>query len=299
MPNLSRLQSIIVEALDDLKARDILVLDTTLHTREFDSIIIATAEVARQTRAMAHHVADKVKSAGGQVVGIEGAETAEWVLVNCIDVVVHIMQTDVRTYYDLEGIWGGNVVKVMTARERAALASAKRKAKKTEQEKLKIEEKSSTPSRTKRPTKDSTPSLDEPAKKAMAKKSTVKKASTKKTVTTQVSSSKRTPLKTSMGDKKPKTATPKTVSKKTSSRPTPKTKATKTVIKKMVLKKTTTRKVPAKKTSVLSRTSKTPASKGIKKTSAIATTSAKTVRNKPSPKGSLKPVPKKTSRRKA
>ena len=63
--DIRNLQSIIVEALDDIKARDILVFDTTGGSQEFDRVIVATADVARQTKAMAMHVIDQVKQAGG------------------------------------------------------------------------------------------------------------------------------------------------------------------------------------------------------------------------------------------
>ena len=117
------LQSVIVDALDDIKARDIVVFDTTKGTAEFDRVIIATAEVARQTKAMAMNVIEKVKQAGGRIVAMEGAETGEWVLVDCSDAVVHIMQPAIRQYYNLEELWGQKKVAVMTAAEKAAEAA--------------------------------------------------------------------------------------------------------------------------------------------------------------------------------
>ena len=120
---IKKLQSVIVDALDDIKARDILVFDTTKGTAEFDRVIIATAEVARQTKAMAMNVIEKVKQAGGRIVAMEGAETGEWVLVDCSDAVVHIMQPAVRQYYNLEELWGQKKVAVMTAAEKAADAA--------------------------------------------------------------------------------------------------------------------------------------------------------------------------------
>ena len=120
---IKKLQSVIVDALDDIKARDILVFDTTKGTAEFDRVIIATAEVARQTKAMAMNVIEKVKQAGGRIVAMEGAETGEWVLVDCSDAVVHIMQPAIRQYYNLEELWGQKKVAVMTAAEKAADAA--------------------------------------------------------------------------------------------------------------------------------------------------------------------------------
>ena len=123
--NITLLQEIIVDALDDIKARDIVVFDTTKGTAEFDRVIIATADVARQTRAMALNVIDKVKAAGGRIVGMEGGGSGEWVLVDCSDAVVPIMQPAARQHYNLEELWGQKKVKVMSAADKAADAAAK------------------------------------------------------------------------------------------------------------------------------------------------------------------------------
>lgn len=101
----ARLQHIVVSALEDIKARDIEVIDTSAITALFDRIVIASAESARQTRALARNVADKVKAAGGEVVSIEGEEGGEWVLVDLGGIVVHVMQPAVRSYYQLEELW--------------------------------------------------------------------------------------------------------------------------------------------------------------------------------------------------
>ena len=105
--DLRKLQRIVVDALDDIKAQDIRVFNTTGQTELFDRVIIATGTSNRQTRSLAAHVRDKVKEAGGTVVSMEGGETGEWVLVDCGDIVVHVMQPAVRSYYSLEELWGG------------------------------------------------------------------------------------------------------------------------------------------------------------------------------------------------
>ncbi|MEO8752069.1 MAG: ribosome silencing factor [Casimicrobiaceae bacterium] len=102
---LNKLQQTAVSALEDIKARDIKVLDVRKLTSFYDCMIIATAESNRQVKALAHHARDKLKEAGATVVGIEGEETAEWVLVDCGDIVVHVMQPAVRAYYNLEELW--------------------------------------------------------------------------------------------------------------------------------------------------------------------------------------------------
>ena len=102
---LNKLQQTAVSALEDIKARDITVLDVRKITSFYDSMIIASAESNRQVKALAHHVRDKLKAAGATIIGVEGEETGEWVLVDCGDIVVHVMQPAVRAYYNLEELW--------------------------------------------------------------------------------------------------------------------------------------------------------------------------------------------------
>ncbi len=102
---LNKLQKTAVTALEDIKARDIRVLDVRKRTSIYDSLIIASAESNRQAKALAHHVRDKLKEAGATIIGVEGEETGEWVLVDCGDIVVHVMQPAVRAYYNLEELW--------------------------------------------------------------------------------------------------------------------------------------------------------------------------------------------------
>jgi ribosome-associated protein len=102
---LDKLTKIAVTALEDIKARDILVLDVRKQTSLYDTLIIATAESARQTKALANNVREEVKAAGGSIIGTEGEDSGDWVLVDCADFVVHIMQPNVRTYYNLEELW--------------------------------------------------------------------------------------------------------------------------------------------------------------------------------------------------
>lgn len=96
-----------VSALEDIKARDICVIDVRKLSSLFDTVIVASAESARQTKALARHVQEKVRALGGHVLSVEGEESGEWVLVDLGDVVVHVMQPAVRDYYNLEELWGG------------------------------------------------------------------------------------------------------------------------------------------------------------------------------------------------
>lgn len=102
---LPKLQKIVVGALEDIKARDIEVINTTKLSSLFDRIVIASADSTRQTKALARSVHDKVTEAGGEVLSIEGADPGEWILVDLGSIVVHIMQPAVRSYYNLEELW--------------------------------------------------------------------------------------------------------------------------------------------------------------------------------------------------
>jgi ribosome-associated protein len=110
-----KLQRLVVDALEDVKAQDIEVFNTTELSDLFDRVILASGTSNRHTRSLASNVAEKVKQAGGHVVSIEGEETGDWVLVDLGDVVVHIMQPAVRAYYALEELWGGKKVNVRLA----------------------------------------------------------------------------------------------------------------------------------------------------------------------------------------
>ena len=103
--DIRKLGKIVVAALEDIKAKDIEVINTTQLTALFDQIVIASADSTRQTKALARNVADKVREAGGEVVSTEGEQSGEWILVDLGDIVVHVMQPAVRAYYNLEEIW--------------------------------------------------------------------------------------------------------------------------------------------------------------------------------------------------
>ncbi|MEA3221747.1 MAG: ribosome silencing factor [Thermodesulfobacteriota bacterium] len=91
----------IVTALEEKKARDIVVLDVKEMCSFTDYLIICTGTSDRQIKAVAENVIEKV----GKPFGVEGIELGRWVLLDCVDVVVHIFQEDLRDYYDIEGMW--------------------------------------------------------------------------------------------------------------------------------------------------------------------------------------------------
>ncbi len=96
-----------IDALEDIKARDIVVLDVRHMTSLFDTVIVASGDSRRQNKALADSVREKLKAQGATVHGVEGEEAGEWILVDLGAVVVHIMQPAVRQYYNLEELWGG------------------------------------------------------------------------------------------------------------------------------------------------------------------------------------------------
>ncbi len=96
----------VVAALEDIKANDIKVLDTSKLSPLFERMVIASAQSTRQTKALADHVIEQLKLRGEKVYGIEGADSGEWILVDLGEVLVHVMQPAVRSYYNLEELWG-------------------------------------------------------------------------------------------------------------------------------------------------------------------------------------------------
>ena len=99
-------KKLVISALEDIKAHDIQAIDVRQVTSIFDWIIVASADSARQTKALARHVRDTLKEAGASIVGTEGEDSGEWILVDAGDVVAHVMQPAVREYYNLEELWG-------------------------------------------------------------------------------------------------------------------------------------------------------------------------------------------------
>jgi ribosome-associated protein len=122
--DIKKLQTLVVDALEDVKGQDITVFDTVHLTSLFDRIAVVSGTSNRQTKALAASVRDKVKEAGGDVIGMEGEDTGEWVLVDLGDMIVHIMQPAIRQYYRLEEIWGDKPVKLGAAKRKGTLAAA-------------------------------------------------------------------------------------------------------------------------------------------------------------------------------
>lgn len=125
--DIRKLQGIIIDALEDVKAADIALFDTSHMTGMFDRLVIASGASNRQTKALAASVRDKVRQAGGEIVGMEGEETGEWVLVDAGDIIVHIMQPPIRAYYQLEEIWGEKPIDLEKAKAAARTRTTRSK----------------------------------------------------------------------------------------------------------------------------------------------------------------------------
>ncbi len=226
--DIKKLQALVIDALEDVKAQEIRVYDTTHLTSMFDRIAIASGTSNRQTKALASSVRDKVKAAGGDIVNMEGEGTGEWVLVDLGDMVVHIMQPAIRAYYRLEEIWGDKEVKFGAAKRTGA-----RKA----------------------TAADEDDDEAKPARKAPAKKAAAKTASKTATKTASKSAAGKTAAKSATKSAS-KTTAAKTP-RKTATKVVVKTAAAKTPAKKAAAKKTAAKKAAPKKTAAKSAARKT------------------------------------------
>lgn len=107
---IDELKQMALDALDDLKAEDVTVLDVQGKTTVTDWIIVATGSSSRHVKSVANSVISAAKQANKPPLGFEGEDEGEWVLVDLGDVIVHIMQRQVREFYDLESLWSVEAV---------------------------------------------------------------------------------------------------------------------------------------------------------------------------------------------
>ena len=124
-------QRAVVEALEDIKGKDIVVYNTARMPSMFERVVIATGDSNRQVKALADNVQERIRALGSRVYGVEGERGGEWVLVDLGDVVVHIMHPTVRDFYNLEEIWGGKTVRLKREGKPAKPAKKRAKAKRT------------------------------------------------------------------------------------------------------------------------------------------------------------------------
>ncbi len=122
--DITKLQRAIVDGLEDVKAQDIQVFDTEHLSALFERVIIASGTSNRQTKGLAASVRDAVREAGFDKPRIEGEENGEWIIVDCGQAVVHIMQPTYRQYYNLEELWGEKPVRLKLGSAKPAMAES-------------------------------------------------------------------------------------------------------------------------------------------------------------------------------
>lgn len=173
--DIQKLQRLIVDALEDVKAQDIVVFNTEHLSPLFERVIIATGSSNRQTKSLASSVRDKVRESGLPKPRLEGEDNGEWIIVDCGPAVVHIMQQAIRQYYHLEEIWGDKPVRLkLGAPKPLALDLMKAAATK---DKPKSKSAKAAPAKTAaRPTKASPTTAARKTSVAPAKKSPAKKS---------------------------------------------------------------------------------------------------------------------------
>jgi ribosome-associated protein len=163
--DIRKLQRVIVDGLEDLKAQNIVVFNTEHLSALFERVIIASGTSNRQTKSLASSVREAVKTAGYPVPRTEGEVNGEWIIVDCGAAVVHVMQPQIRDYYHLEEIWGDKPVNMK-------LASATTRLVKAAEPEAPVKKAAAKKAAAKAPVKApaKAPAKAAPAKKAAAKK---------------------------------------------------------------------------------------------------------------------------------
>ncbi len=110
VPDAEALRDLALTVLDDAKAEDVQQIDLRDRSSFADFMVIASGNSTRQVKAMADRLVQRAKAAGVQPLGVEGDREAEWVLVDLVDVVVHIMLPQTRAFYNLEKLWTAPVI---------------------------------------------------------------------------------------------------------------------------------------------------------------------------------------------
>ena len=120
-------QRAVVEALEDVKGRDIQVFNVARQTAYFERVVIASGDSNRQVNALAASVQTKLKAMGAKIAGVEGRRNGDWVLVDLGDIVVHVMHPAIRSHYNLEELWGEKEVKLAKVEKPKKKKAAKNK----------------------------------------------------------------------------------------------------------------------------------------------------------------------------
>ncbi|MFZ5568632.1 MAG: ribosome silencing factor [Pseudomonadota bacterium] len=125
--DIQKLQRAIVDGLEDVKAQDIQVFNTEKLSPLFERVVVASGTSNRQTKALAASVRDAVREAGFAKPRMEGEENGEWIIVDCGQAVVHIMQPAIRQYYHLEDLWGETPVRLKFGADKPVAKAAPKK----------------------------------------------------------------------------------------------------------------------------------------------------------------------------
>ncbi len=220
--DIQKLQRAIVDALEDVKAQDIVVFDTEHLSPLFERVVVASGTSNRQTKALAASVRDAVRDAGFAKPRVEGEANGEWIIVDCGQAVVHIMQPSYRQYYHLEELWGDKPVRLKLGAAKpivlpkAAATPAKPAAK--------VSTSLKRSNAAKKGVQEAFPSKAELKKRTAAKAPTAKSASASKPAAQSASASKAVAKPAAKPLAKP--AAKKAVASKVAAKKTPAKKAT-------------------------------------------------------------------------
>ncbi len=233
--DVNKLQRAIVDGLEDVKAQDIVVFDTEHLSSLFERVIVASGTSNRQTKALAMSVIDAVREAGFPKPRVEGEANGEWIIVDCGQAVVHVMQPTYRTYYNLEELWGEKPVRLKFGAAKPVVATEPSAAQ------LKAAKEAAKPAASLRRSSAAKQGVQEafPSRAQMAKTSAADAAAAKKAAAKSAATPKR---KVADADAVAKPRL-KTLVVNAPVKPAAKKSAAKTVAKKAPAKKATVRKV--------------------------------------------------------
>ena len=239
------LQSLVVDALEDVKGKDIVVFDTEHLSALFERVIIVSGSSNRQTKALASSVRDQLRDAGYPKPRVEGEANGEWIIVDCGSAVVHVMQPIIREYYRLEEIWGEKPVRIRLAKQKGLVKAS-------------ADAMDDQPA--KKPAKKAAPRKAPVTQQPVAKKATAKKVAAKKVVAKKAPA-KKTVAKSTAPMKKVVVNAPKVAKKTPAVKKSPTAKKTPAAKKAAPVAKAPAKAVTAKKAPVKKAVARKPAAK--------------------------------------
>jgi len=239
------LQSLVVDALEDVKGKDIVVFDTEHLSALFERVIIVSGSSNRQTKALASSVRDQLRDAGYPKPRVEGEANGEWIIVDCGSAVVHVMQPIIREYYRLEEIWGEKPVRIRLAKQKGLVKAS-------------ADAMDDQPA--KKPAKKAAPRKAPVTQQPVAKKATAKKVAAKKVVAKKAPA-KKTVAKSTAPMKKVVVNAPKVAKKTPAVKKSPTAKKTPAAEKAAPVAKAPAKAVTAKKAPVKKAAARKPAAK--------------------------------------